>query len=184
MKKVAIFLSSLLSVSAFALDGAVNISSCPVTKVVVGNVDDAAGWGGHFSTGSREDGYGGYYAECHLTGAEEGLGNGSVTILCQDGYASSSDHVDVYSVALGARNTVEQVEFTITERGVAFEAIKHSTSGYTNDENPYVITGFFPMGEAAGFCRENTLYYQANGVLANRSGRGGDNYSMSVTTID
>ena len=184
MKRVLVVGASLLSLNAFALDGAVDITGCPTTSITVGNIKSSSGWGGHFSTGANENGYGGYYAECHLTGSDEGAGKGSVTILCHDGYTSPADHVDVYRADLGPRDLVDQVNFKVTSTGVAFEVLKHSVSGYTPDENSYVMSGYFPLGRSAGFCRENTLYYEIDGVLSQTPSRNGSGYTMDVETIN
>lgn len=168
----------------YSYDGYVDISNCPTVSIVVDNVDDASGWGGHFSTAAYSNGYGGTYAECHLSGADIGSQQGNVAVLCYDGYISPQDHVDSFRLDLGPRNEVEQVTFKVTARGVAVEALRHSVSGYTNDEHPYTINSFFPLGQAAGFCRENTLYYKANGNLANYPGRSGSGYTMTVTPIN
>jgi hypothetical protein len=182
--KLSLAILSVCSLNAIAYDDLVDITNCPTTAIVVGNVDDASGWGGHFSTAAYSDGYGGSYAECHLTGADSGPQTGNVTVLCYDGYTNPEDHVDMYRLDLGPRSQIEQVEFKVTERGVAVEAIRHSISGYTDDENPYVTTTFFPLGESAGFCRESSIYYQADGNLANRRGRSGSGYTMTAVTIE
>lgn len=185
MKKLIIGLALVtLPFCVFSYDGSLDISNCPTVSITVANVDDASGWGGHFSTSASSDGYGGYYAECHLTGENLGPQNGNVVVLCSDGYTSNTDHVDNFRLDLGPRNGIEQVEFKVTARGVAVEALRHSTSGFTTNEHPYSISTFFPLGQVAGFCRENTLYYQANGNLAGRIGREGFDYTMTVDTID
>ncbi|MGD8910943.1 MAG: hypothetical protein PVI92_16525, partial [Chromatiales bacterium] len=141
MKKLLIgFTLISLSPCAFSFDGSVDISNCPTVSIVVGNVDDASGWGGHFSTSPRSDGYGGSVAECHLTGPNLGPQTGTVLILCSDGYANPDDHVDYFRLDLGPRNAVKQVEFKVTARGVAVEVVRHSNSGFTTNEYPYVIS--------------------------------------------
>lgn len=184
LNKLSLSILSLCSLNAFAFDGMVDITNCPTTAIVVGNVDDASGWGGHFSTDAYSNGYGGRYAECHLSGNDSGPQTGTVTVLCYDGYSDRNDHVDMYRLDLGPRNQIEQVEFKVTAKGVAVEALRHSISGYTDDENPYITTTVFPLGQSAGFCRESTLYFQANGNLANQSDRSGSGYTMTAVTID
>jgi hypothetical protein len=183
MNKLLIGLTLIsLTPYAYSADGSVDISNCPTVSIVIDNVDDASGWGGHFSTSATSDGYGGSKAECHLTGANQGPQNGTLLVLCSDGYANPDDHVDYFRLDLGPRNAVEQVAFKVTARGVAVEAVRHSTSGFTDHEHPYVISSFFPMGQVAGFYRETTLYYQANGNLAGRTDRDGYGYTITVST--
>jgi len=186
MRTVAISIVSLISslvisTGVYAYDGSIDITACPTVSVVVGNVDTASGWGGHISTDPYSNGYGGSNAECHLTGANVGSGEGDVMVLCYDGYLSPSDHVDQYELHLGSRDKVKQVEFKVTNRGVFVEVLKHSVSGFTDDENDYVVTGFFPFREASSFCRENTLYYEIDGVLSQTSSRDGSGYSVNVS---
>jgi hypothetical protein len=178
------YVLSMFASCTYSYDGYIDISTCPTVSIVVGNIDDASGWGGHFSTSSYSNGYGGSSAECHLTGADSGPQTGTLVVLCYDGYTSWVDHVDQFRLDLGPRSEVDQVEFKLSARGVSIDVLKHSTSSFTSDENPYVINTFFTLGESAGFCRESMLYYQANGNLANQFDRGGSGYTMSVNTID
>lgn len=184
MKRFILIAGSLFSVCSFAYDGSVDITSCPTTVLTVSNVENASGWGAHFSTHPYSDGYGGTKAECHLSGPNSGPGIGLVTVLCYDGYINSSAHVDSYRLDLGPRNLIRQVEFKVTNRGVAVDVVAHSISSYTSDENDYVKSAFFPMREASGFCRENTLYYEVDGVLSQTLSRDGSGYTLSVGTIN
>jgi hypothetical protein len=181
LSAAVVVFSMVSGFNAHAYDGSIDISDCPTVTLVIDDIDTAAGWGGHISTSSSSNGYGGSYAECHLTSSDYPDGDGSVTLLCYDGYLSASSHVDQYELHLGNRSKVKQVVLKVTNRGVFVEALKHSVSAYTSDENDYVVTGFFPLRETSSFCREDTLYYQADGVLAGTSSRDGAGYSMSVS---
>lgn len=177
LKKIAILVGMSLPGISLAADGMLDISTCPATKYEINNIETATGWGGHVSTTTSNNGYGGTYAECHLTG------EGSVVAYCYDGYLSSIDHVDQFRLDLGPRSTIKSVSYTIVERGVHIKAIKHSTTAHNSAEHHYVIEGFFPLRRESGFCRENQIYYQANGVLNGHPGRTGSGYSMTADIV-
>lgn len=161
-------------VSGFAYDGVLDISTCPVTKYEINNIDTATGWGGHISTSTSSNGYGGVYAECHLTPSSS-----SVIVLCYDGYLNPAEHVDQFRLDLGPRDRIQSVSYDVMERGIHIKAIKHSTSSYTAEEHNYVVEAFFPVRRESGFCREAQLFYQANGVLSGTISRTGSGYTMT-----
>ncbi len=185
LRSLILFVSLFSSVGLLAAyDGMLDISSCPTTVITVDNVENAWGWGGHFSTQSNNDGYGGYYAECHLSSnPKDTTENAIVTVLCYDGYLSTDVHVDQYRFDLGPRLQIKRVQFILGEGNVTVQAISHSTSAYTTDENIYTKTAAFSFRKASGFCRQSTLYYSANGVLSGHPNRIGGGYRVSATTI-
>lgn len=154
----------------------VDVTACPTVVLRVDNVKTATGWGGHFSLSPNENGYGGRYPECHITG---GVATDRVTVLCYDGYGGPSDLQTKFEMPLGARSEVDSVEFTVGPRGVQVTAQREGIT--TAGRVPYQVTSFFPLRESTGFCSAKTLYYTTNGVLNGQSDRSGSGYKLTVT---
>lgn len=185
---------SALAVSLLAIEAA---NAAPVSVSVVGKdsitfvvsgLSNAAGFGGHFSTGI-EDGFGGTNTECHFVSGSVAVPASTLTLVCYDGYQSPTQHVNQFRLELGPKketqlsgliSVISHATFTISKRGVQVDVTRVATSGYTNERTPYTISSFFPLRESSGFFKTGTIYYEndGNGVLAGTPGRDGTGYVL------
>jgi hypothetical protein len=175
----------LVADAANAAPAAVNIAGKTSVTFVVNGLADAKGFGGHFSTGSSEDGWGGTYTECHLISGSVAAPAGTMTLVCYDGYQSPTEHDNQFRLDLGpkwenGKPAISHATFTVSNRGVQVEVTRIATNPYNSERKPYTITSFFPLREARGFFSTGTIYYDndGNGVLSNDSSRQGMGYSV------
>jgi hypothetical protein len=183
--------TSLLATStapATAAVSSVNVTGKTSVTFVATNLTNAAGWGAHFSTSYYENGWGGAAAECHLNSGTVQTPSTTMTLLCYDGYKDAQNAQNQFRLDLGPKrennkDVLSKVTITVTEQGVKVEALRVATNPYTNEQKPYMISGFFPLRQETGFFKAGTIYYQANGVLNGSSDRGGTGYVLATPVV-
>ncbi|MFQ3627670.1 MAG: hypothetical protein SNJ57_12510 [Cyanobacteriota bacterium] len=173
---------------ANAVPVAINVTGKDSVTFVVSGLSNATGFGGHFSAGNSEDGWGGTHAECHLVAGPNP--DSTVTLWCYDGYQSDSEHVNAFRLELGPKrennqSVLSQVILTVSRRGVHVDVTRIATSAYTPERKPYTISSFFPLRESSGFFKTGTIFYQGggNGVLSGRPDRPGTGYVLAPPIV-
>ena len=149
----------------------------------VSNLANAQGWGGHVSTGSNEDGYGGRKAECYLHAKPA-----NVVVFCYDGFDGqgtlNNKYQNQYRLDLGpqkdeeGRDILLGVMFKIYSDKIEVSAKRAATNRYDAQRVFYEVKGIFPLRESSGFFNSSVGYYKANGVLSGRNGREGSGFNM------
>ncbi|WP_295389552.1 hypothetical protein [uncultured Thiodictyon sp.] len=180
----------LATETASAAPAAVSVAGKTSVTFVVNGLANAIGFGGHFSTGSNENGYGGTYAECHFVAGTVAAPSGNLTLVCYDGYESPTAHTNMFRLELGpkvenGKPAISHATFTVSNRGVQVDVTRIATNVYTAETKPYTITSFFPLRESTGFFATGTIYYDndGNGVLNNDSSRQGTGYSVAIPIV-
>lgn len=173
-----------------AAPAAINVAGKSSVTFVVNGLSNVAGFGGHFSTGSYEDGWGGLNVECHLGSGTVAAPATTVVLVCYDGYQSPTEHDNMFRLDLGPKKengkaAISHIALTVSNRGVQVDAVRIATNPYTSETKPYTISSFFPLREAKGFFSTGTIYYDndGNGVLSNDSTRQGTGYSLPVPVV-
>lgn len=170
--------------SANAAPVAINVTNKDSVTFVVSGLSNATGFGGHFSVGSSEDGYGGSNAECHFVAGT------TIALLCYDGYQSTSEHVNSFRLELGPKqennqSVLSHATLIVSRRGVQVDVTRIATNPYTTERKAYTISSFFPLRESSGFFKTGTIFYEndGNGVLNNNLSRGGTGYVPSTPIV-
>ena len=184
---LAISLAGTYTSSASANQvGSINVSGKDTVTFIVSIPAKAAGWGAHFSSTPYTDGYGGADAECHLNSGTVQAPSPTVLLLCYDGYKDPQNAQNLFRLDLGPKQengqtALSHVTFTVSQRAVNVQVVRIATNPYTNERKPYTISASFPIREESGFFKTGTIFYKANGVLANDAGREGSGYVLTNT---
>jgi hypothetical protein len=170
---------------AYAEPSAVSVVGKDSVTFVISGLSNATGFGGHFSAGSIEDGWGGTDAECHFIAGD--LSNQTVTMFCFDGYLSNSEaaafRLDLGVPTENKLKVISHATITVTRRGVQVDVTRLATSTYNSVRKAYTISSFFPLRESTGFFQTGKIYYEANGVIAGVPDREGEGYIMETPVV-
>lgn len=164
----------------------INITGKHSVTFTVEDLSAATGFGMHFSSGPGENGYGGYYAECHFVSGSLTSPSDIITFLCYDGYkdTATNEAQNQFRMTLNDKSTLSHASITVGERSVTISVFRLSRNFYTTEKYVYSEQAVFPLRQETGFWRRGgSIYYSTNGVLNGDPGRPGSGYVLTSEVV-